>query len=97
MFDHARRRERYGKAIAATVAGSVAERRQKRDPGRALEWPQSCGRHPGLVFAAVQSLRRTTATAVDAAMHATGPGAIVKFLFTSGSAGCPNRSSTPSA
>ncbi len=68
---------RYGKAIAATVAADV-------------EVILAQGALEGRKAGTFQSLRHTTATpAVDAAMHATGPGTIVKFLFTSGSTKMP--------
>ena len=68
---------RYGKAIEATVAADV-------------EVILAQGALEGRKAGTFQSLRHTTATpAVDAAMHATGPGTIVKFLFTSGSTKMP--------
>jgi len=68
---------RYGKAIEATVAADVEVILAQG----ALE-----GRNTGTF----RSLKGTVATpAVDAAMHATGPGTIVKFLFTSGSTKMP--------
>jgi len=68
---------RFGRAIAATVA-----------PG--VEVVLAQGALQGREATAFESLRATAATpAVDAAMHATGPGTIVKFLFTSGSTKMP--------
>ncbi|MDB5778221.1 MAG: AMP-binding enzyme family protein [Polaromonas sp.] len=68
---------RFGRAIAATVA-----------PG--VEVVLAQGALEGRDTTDFQSLRATPATpAVDAAMHATGPGTIVKFLFTSGSTKMP--------
>ena len=68
---------RFGRAIAATVA-----------PG--VEVVLAQGALQGREATAFASLRATAATpAVDAAMHATGPGTIVKFLFTSGSTKMP--------
>ena len=68
---------RYGKAIAATVAADV-------------EVVLARGAMAGRATGSFERLRQTAATpAVDAAMHATGPGTIVKFLFTSGSTKMP--------
>ena len=68
---------RYGKAIAATVDAGV-------------EVVLAEGVLDGRAVTPFQSLRDTLPTpAVDAAMHATGPGTIVKFLFTSGSTKMP--------
>jgi len=68
---------RYGKAIAATVPPDV-------------EVVLAQGALEGSAITPFQSLRDTPPTpAVDAAMHATGPGTIVKFLFTSGSTKMP--------
>jgi len=68
---------RYGKAIAATVPPDV-------------EVVLAQGALEGRAITPFQSLRDTPPTpAVDAAMHATGPGTIVKFLFTSGSTKMP--------
>ncbi|PJI99621.1 trans-feruloyl-CoA synthase [Acidovorax sp. 69] len=68
---------RYGKAIAATIAADV-------------EVVLAQGAIEGRKASMFQSLKGTPATpAVDVAMHATGPGTIVKFLFTSGSTKMP--------
>ncbi|MDP4078519.1 feruloyl-CoA synthase [Acidovorax sp. A1169] len=68
---------RFGRAIEATVAADV-------------EVVLAQGAIEGRKANTFQSLRNTVATpAVDAAMHATGPGTIVKFLFTSGSTKMP--------
>jgi feruloyl-CoA synthase len=64
---------RYGKAIAGTVGTDDVRGGAGQRATRAF-----------------QSLLATTATpAVDAAMQATGPDTIVKFLFTSGSTKLP--------
>ena len=68
---------RYAKAIAATV-------------GEDMEVVMCEGDVPGRTVTAFDSLCATTATtAVDAAMAATGPDTIAKFLFTSGSTKLP--------
>jgi feruloyl-CoA synthase len=68
---------RYGRAIEATVAADV-------------EVVLAQGAIAGRATTPFASLRATPATAaVDAAMQATGPGTIVKFLFTSGSTKLP--------
>jgi len=68
---------RYGKAIAATVPPDV-------------EVVLAQGALEGHAVTPFQALRETPPTpAVDAALHATGPGTIVKFLFTSGSTKMP--------
>jgi feruloyl-CoA synthase len=68
---------RYGKAIAATV-------------GHAVEVVTTTGAVPGRAVTAFADLLATAATpAVDAAMQATGPDTIAKFLFTSGSTKLP--------
>jgi feruloyl-CoA synthase len=68
---------RYGAGVAATVGSDV-------------EVVAAAGQMQGRVATSYSSLLATTATpAVDAAMHATGPGTIVKFLFTSGSTKLP--------
>lgn len=68
---------RYGKAIAATVADDV-------------EVVTALGTREGRNSTSFSSLLATTATpAADAAMQATGPDTIVKFLFTSGSTKSP--------
>ncbi len=68
---------RYAKAIAATV-------------GEDMEVVMHEGDVPGRTFTAFDSLCATAATpAVDAAMAATGPDTIAKFLFTSGSTKLP--------
>ncbi|MFT4241921.1 MAG: feruloyl-CoA synthase [Acidovorax sp.] len=68
---------RYGKAIAATVAKDV-------------EVVLALGALEDRAATPFQALRDTQPTpAIDAAMHATGPGTIVKFLFTSGSTKMP--------
>lgn len=71
---------RYGKAIAAAAAADTEI--------AVLE-----GEHPALAgrqLTRFADLLATTATpAVDAAMQATGPDTIVKFLFTSGSTKLP--------
>jgi len=71
---------RYGRAIAAVV-----------DPETevAMNSIADCARQAGAVTS-FSSLLETPATAsVDAAMRATGPDTIVKFLFTSGSTKLP--------
>lgn len=68
---------RYAKAIAATVGGD-------------MEIVMAEGEVPGRTVTSFDSLCTTTATAaVDAAMAATGPDTIAKFLFTSGSTKLP--------
>ncbi len=71
---------RYGKAIAATVGPDV-------------EVAINSGASDALATRAItrfDALLKTAATAaVDAAMQATGPDSIVKFLFTSGSTKMP--------
>ena len=68
---------RYAKAIAATV-------------GEDMEVVMCEGDVPGRTVTAFDSLCATTATpAVYAAMAATGPDTIAKFLFTSGSTKLP--------
>ncbi len=68
---------RYAKAIAATVQAD-------------MEVVMVEGQVQGREVTAFDSLCATTATpAVDAAMAATGPDTIVKFLFTSGSTKLP--------
>ena len=68
---------RYAKAIAATV-------------GEDMEVVMCEGDVPGRSVTAFDSLCATAATAaVDAAMAATGPDTIAKFLFTSGSTKLP--------
>jgi feruloyl-CoA synthase len=68
---------RYAKAIAATVADD-------------MEVVMVEGQVPGRTVTAFDSLCATAATpAVDAAMAATGPDTIAKFLFTSGSTKLP--------
>jgi feruloyl-CoA synthase len=68
---------RYGKAIAATVGGDV-------------EVVLTQGTLDGRKTTSFSQLVATPATpAVDAAMQATGPDTIVKFLFTSGSTKLP--------
>jgi len=68
---------RYAKAIAATVSQD-------------MEVVMCEGAVPGRQVTAFESLCATTATpAVDAAIAATGPDTIVKFLFTSGSTQMP--------
>jgi feruloyl-CoA synthase len=68
---------RYGKAIAATV-------------GPGVEVVLGRGTLEGRGATAFASLLATTPTsAVDAAMQATGPDTIAKFLFTSGSTRLP--------
>jgi feruloyl-CoA synthase len=68
---------RYAKAIAATV-------------GDDMEVVMCEGAVPGRTVTAFDSLCATAATpAVDAAMAATGPDTIAKFLFTSGSTKLP--------
>ncbi|MDB5874042.1 MAG: long-chain-fatty-acid--CoA ligase-like protein [Ramlibacter sp.] len=68
---------RYGKAIKAAVAPGV----EVVLAGGAIEGRATTP------FAALLATRATPA--VDAAMQATGPGTIVKFLFTSGSTKLP--------
>ena len=68
---------RYQSAITATIAADV-------------EMVLGQGGIEGRNATPFQRLRDTLPTpAVDAAMHATGPGTIVKFLFTSGSTKMP--------
>ncbi len=68
---------RYGKAIAATV-------------GHDVEVVLTAGALDGRAATSFQALLDTPATpAVDAAMQATGPNTITKFLFTSGSTKLP--------
>jgi feruloyl-CoA synthase len=68
---------RYAKAIAATVTNDI-------------EVVMVEGEVPGRTVTVFDSLCTTTATpAVDAAMAATGPDTIAKFLFTSGSTKMP--------
>ncbi len=68
---------RYGRAIAATVAPDV-------------EVVLGAGSLEGRTTAAFADLLATPATdAVDAALRATGPDTITKFLFTSGSTKLP--------
>jgi feruloyl-CoA synthase len=68
---------RYAKAIAATVSDD-------------MEVVMCEGAVEGRQVTSFESLCATTATpAVDAAMAATGPDTIVKFLFTSGSTKLP--------
>jgi feruloyl-CoA synthase len=68
---------RYAKAIAATVTDD-------------MEVVMCEGQVPGRTVTAFESLCATAATtAVDAAMAATGPDTIAKFLFTSGSTKMP--------
>ncbi|MCW5650292.1 MAG: feruloyl-CoA synthase [Ramlibacter sp.] len=68
---------RYGRAIAATVAADTPV-------------VLTHGRLEGRASTAFSDLAATPATdAVDRAMAATGPGTIVKFLFTSGSTKLP--------
>lgn len=68
---------RYAKAIVATV-------------GEDMEVVMCEGDVPGRTVTAFDSLCATAATpAVDAAMAATGPDTIAKFLFTSGSTKLP--------
>ena len=68
---------RYGRAIAATVDAEIE-----------VVLAQGALEHRSAT--PFDTLRHTVATpAVDAAMHSTGPGTIVKFLFTSGSTKMP--------
>ncbi|MEY3886088.1 MAG: hypothetical protein RL650_180 [Pseudomonadota bacterium] len=68
---------RYAKAIAATVSGD-------------MEIVMNEGGVEGKQVTTFESLCNTSATAqVDAAVAATGPDTIVKFLFTSGSTKLP--------
>jgi feruloyl-CoA synthase len=68
---------RYAKAMAATVSDD-------------MEVVMVQGELPGRTVTAFDSLCATAATpAVDAAMAATGPDTIAKFLFTSGSTKLP--------
>jgi feruloyl-CoA synthase len=71
---------RYGKAIAATDAGRCSE-------VVLVDGVGELGRCPLTSFAALAGHPRHAA--VDAAMQATGPDTIVKFLFTSGSTKLP--------
>ena len=69
--------QRYGKAIAATIGPDV-------------EVVLGSGTLEGRATTTFADLLATSATpAVDAAMEATGPGTITKFLFTSGSTKLP--------
>ena len=69
--------ERYGKAILATVGSDV-------------EVMLNSGQLEGRASSTFTELLATVATpAVEAAMQATGPDTIVKFLFTSGSTKLP--------
>ena len=69
--------ERYGKAILATVGSDV-------------EVMLNSGQLEGRASSTFAELLTTVATpAVEAAMQATGPDTIVKFLFTSGSTKLP--------
>ncbi|MFN3571606.1 MAG: AMP-binding protein, partial [Polaromonas sp.] len=71
---------RYGKAIAATVGPDV----------EVAIHSIAAGALPGRAVTTFDQLVSTKATAaVDAAMQATGPDTIVKFLFTSGSTKLP--------
>ncbi|MDO8386630.1 MAG: feruloyl-CoA synthase [Polaromonas sp.] len=71
---------RYGKAIAATVGPDVEVAINSI----------AAGAHPDRAVTTFDQLVATKATAaVDAAMQATGPDTIVKFLFTSGSTKLP--------
>jgi feruloyl-CoA synthase len=68
---------RYGRALMSTIGDDV-------------ELVLGQGSIEGRASTAFEDLRATAATpAVDAAMHATRPGTIVKFLFTSGSTKLP--------
>lgn len=67
---------RYGRAITATVAADV-------------EVVLAQGTIAGRATGTFSGLKATATPAVDAVMHATGPGTIVKFLFTSGSTKMP--------
>ncbi|ARV19084.1 Long-chain-fatty-acid--CoA ligase FadD15 [Curvibacter sp. AEP1-3] len=68
---------RYGAGVAATVGPDV-------------EVVAALGQLQSREATSYASLLATPATpAIDAAMHATGPGTIVKFLFTSGSTKLP--------
>ena len=69
--------KRYGKAIEAAV-------------GKDIEVVLHSGEITGRATTTFESLRATPTTpAVDAAMQATGPDTIAKFLFTSGSTKLP--------
>ena len=69
--------KRYGKAIEAAV-------------GQGIEVVLHIGEIPRRAITTFESLLATAATsAVDAAMQATGPDTIAKFLFTSGSTKLP--------
>ena len=69
--------KRYGKAIEAAV-------------GKDIEVVLHSGEITGRATTPIESLLATPATpAVDAAMQATGPDTIAKFLFTSGSTKLP--------
>jgi feruloyl-CoA synthase len=67
---------RYAKAIAATVSGDV-------------EVVLGTGTLEGRETTPFSELLATQPSSVDAAMHATSPDTIVKFLFTSGSTKLP--------
>lgn len=67
---------RYAKAIAATVPADV-------------EVVLASGEVPGRAVTPWRKLLDTEPTTVDAAMQATGPDTITKFLFTSGSTKLP--------
>jgi feruloyl-CoA synthase len=69
--------QRYGRAMLATLGDDV-------------EMVATHGTVPGRATTSFAALAATAATpAVDAAMAATGPDTIVKFLFTSGSTKLP--------
>lgn len=71
---------RYGKAIAATIGPDV----------EVAIYSIAAGAHPERAVTTFDQLVSTKATpAVDAAMQATSPDTIVKFLFTSGSTKLP--------
>jgi feruloyl-CoA synthase len=84
--------KRYGKAIAATVAPD-AEVVYAKGPVRTEPVEVPAGISTSSVrtdFTLFEQLLNTPATpAVEAAMQATGPDTIVKFLFTSGSTKLP--------
>jgi feruloyl-CoA synthase len=69
---------RYGKAIAAAVGRTW----------RCAGPPAAC---PAAGDAFAEPAGHPPTPAVDAAMQATGPDTIAKFLFTSGSPSCPRR------
>jgi feruloyl-CoA synthase len=72
--------DRYGKAIGATVSGDTVV---------VVNQPTQGATFAGAVWAFDELLQTTVTPRVAAAIHATGPDTIVKFLFTSGSTKLP--------